>query len=309
MKTACDLPENRNRPLDFIAMALLIMLCASWGLQQTAIKYANQGVSPLLQAGIRSAGAAVFLLIWMTIRREPLLEKDGTLWWGLAAGLLFASEFLLIYWGLDFTCASRSAIFLYTSPFVVAIGAQLFIPGETIRSYQIVGLCLAFTGIIAAFYESWVSPTSRMLIGDIMIIGAAIFWGATTVMIKACPLADISPSKTLLYQLVISGVVLPLGSLAKGEPGIFALTPLIGLCLVYQTLWVAFITYLIWFWLICHYSPPRIASFTFLTPLFGVLAGGVLLSEPITGGLLLALILVSTGIYLVNRPADPPKNG
>jgi drug/metabolite transporter (DMT)-like permease len=96
-------------------------------------------------------------------------------------------------------------------------------------------------------------------------------------------------------------VVLPLASLVKGESGI-ALTPLIGGCIVYQTIWVAFITYLAWFWLIRHYPPSRLASFTFLTPLFGVLAGGLLLDEPITGGLLLAMILVGAGIYLVNRP-------
>lgn len=111
MKTKDALFENRNRVLDFTAMTFLIILCASWGLQQASIKYANQGISPLLQAGIRSAGAAVLLFLWMILRREPLMEKDGTLWWGLAAGILFASEFLLIYWGLDFTCASRSAIF------------------------------------------------------------------------------------------------------------------------------------------------------------------------------------------------------
>jgi drug/metabolite transporter (DMT)-like permease len=65
---------------------------------------------------------------------------------------------------------------------------------------------------------------------------------------------------------------------------------------------VAFITYLAWFWLVRRYPASRLASFTFLTPLFGVLAGGVLLNEPITNMLLLALVLVGTGIYLVNRP-------
>ncbi|MBU0697972.1 MAG: DMT family transporter, partial [Proteobacteria bacterium] len=100
----------------------------------------------------------------------------------------------------------------------------------------------------------------------------------------------------------VSAVVLPLGSLAKSEPGIVLMTPLIAASIAYQTLWVAFVTYLAWFWLVRHYPPSRLASFTFLTPLFGVLAGGLLLNEPITGSLLLALILVGVGIYMVNRP-------
>ena len=292
---------KENQMLDFTAMALLVVLCASWGLQQVAIKVAIRGVPPLLQSGIRSIGATIFILLWMTVRREPFLENDGTLWWGIAAGLLFAAEFILIYWGLEYTNASRAVIFLYTSPFVVALGAQLFIPGENLRMIQIIGLCCAFAGIVVAFGESLSYPTHRMLIGDSMLAGAAILWGATTVLIKASPLSMIKASKTLLYQLAVSAVVLPLASLVKGESGI-ALTPLIVGCIVYQTVWVAFITYLAWFWLIRHYPPSRLTSFTFLTPLFGVLAGSLLLDEPITAGLLLALVLVGAGIYLVNRP-------
>ncbi|MFC1828547.1 DMT family transporter [Thermodesulfobacteriota bacterium] len=295
-------PTKEKQILDLTAMAILVVLCASWGVTQVAIKVANRGVSPLLQSGIRSVGATVFVWIWMAARGDTMLERDGTLWWGIAAGLLFSAEFILIYWGLEFTHASRAAIFLYMSPFVVALGAQLFVPGENLRVVQIAGLCCAFTGIIVAFRESLGYPTHHMLIGDGMVAVAAMFWGATTVLIKASPLARINPSKTLLYQLGVSAVVLPLGSLVRGEPGIFMMTPLIAGSIVYQTVWVAFITYLAWFWLIRHYPPSRLASFTFLTPLFGVLAGGLLLNEPITRSLLLALVLVGVGIYLVNRP-------
>ncbi|MFQ5340671.1 MAG: DMT family transporter [Anaerolineae bacterium] len=301
LKMADDL-TNQKQTLDVIAMALLVVLCSSWALQQIAIKVAIQGVSPILQSGIRSVGAAVLVWMWMTVRREPIMERDGTLWWGIAAGLLFAGEFVLIYWGLEFTNASRAVIFLYMSPFVVALGAQLFIPGEYMRMIQVVGLCCAFVGIIVAFRESLSLPSYRMLIGDSMLAGAAVLWGATTVLIKASPLAKIKPSKTLLYQLAVSAVVLPLGSLAMGEPGFVLMTPLIVGSLAYQVVWVAFITYLAWFWLIAHYPASRLASFTFLTPLFGVLAGGILLNEAITSTLLLALVLVGTGIFLVNRP-------
>lgn len=294
---------DKKQVLDATAVGILVVLCASWALQQVAIKIAIDGVSPILQSGIRSAGATVLLWIWMVARRKPILERDGTLWSGIVAGLLFAGEFLLIYWGLEFTHASRAVIFLYVSPFVVALGAQLFIPGERLRLIQVVGLCCAFAGIAVAFKESLSLPTYRMLIGDVMLVGAAVLWGATTVLVKASPLARIEPGKTLLYQLAVSAVVLPLGSLVMNEPGVILMTPLIACCLVYQIVWVAFITYLAWFWLVRRYPASRLASFTFLTPLFGVVAGGVLLNEPISSLLLLSLVLVGTGIYLVNRPA------
>ncbi len=298
---------QKKDALDLTAILILVLLCVSWGLQQVAVKIANQGISPIWQSGIRSIGSTILLLIWMAARRQGFMERDGTLWYGIVAGLLFALEFVLIYWGLEFTSASRAVIFLYLSPFVVAIGAQLFIPGEKLRLIQVLGLICAFAGIVAAFGESFTLPTYRMLIGDAMLAGAAVFWGATTVLVKASPLAKIAPAKTLLYQLVVSAVVLPLGSIAMGERGFFNITPLIIACLAYQIVWVAFVTYLAWFWLIRHYPASRLASFTFLTPLFGVIAGATLLHEPITVTLLLALILVGSGIYLVNRPAASPE--
>jgi drug/metabolite transporter (DMT)-like permease len=294
---------HTKRTLDLAAMAIMVVLCASWGLQQVAIKVANQGISPLFQCAIRSFGASLLIWAWMRIRRQSVLAPDGTLWWGLAAGVLFSLEFVLVYWGLNFTSASRAVLFLYLSPFVVALGAQWFIPGERLQAIQIAGLCCAFCGIALAFGESLHLPSRRMLIGDSMLAAAAVFWGATTVLIKASPLARIQPAKTLLYQLAVSVPILSLGAVLKQEPGIFQWTALIGISLIYQTAWVAFITYLTWFWLVRTYPPSRLASFTFLTPLFGVLAGGLLLNEPITAILVLALALVGLGIYLVNRPA------
>ena len=298
--SAIDKQARKNQTLDITAIVLLVVLCGSWGLQQVAIKVTNQMVPPLLQSGIRSAGAAVLLFIWMLSRKEPLWEKDGTLWWGIGAGLLFGGEFLLIYWGLDYTLASRSTIFLYVSPFVVALGAWLFIPGENLNKVQVVGLCTAFLGLVCAFRESLGLPSMKMLIGDSMLVGAAVCWGSTTVMIKASPLVRIRPSKTLLYQLVVSAIMLLAASLLKKESWGADLTPWIIGSLLYQTVWVAFITYLVWFWLIRRYPPSRLASFTFLTPIMGVLAGGLLLNEPISPLLILALGLVGTGIYLVN---------
>jgi len=293
--------KPNNSVLDFKGITLLIILCASWGFNQVAIKVAISSVPPVLQAGIRSIGATILVLIWMNLRRVPVLAKDNTLWWGIAAGLLFSAEFILIYWGLDFTNASRAVIFLNTSPFVVALGAQLFIPGEKLKKIQVLGLCLAFVGIIVAFNESLNLPTRQMLIGDIMLTLAAVFWGATTVVIKASPLALISPSKTLLYQLSVSALVLPVVSVVFGEPGVVNMTPLIMASLFYQIVWIAFITYIAWFWLISNYAVSRLASFTFLTPFFGVIAGALFLHEQITLYLFCALVLVGTGIYLVNR--------
>jgi len=291
--------------LDGTAMAVLTVLCLCWGLQQVAIKIAIPGISPALQAGIRSIGSLLLLWGWSAWTGVRLIGRDGSLWPGLLAGLLFALEFLLIFTGMTFTSASRGVIFLYTSPFIVALGAHLFIPAERMRPIQAIGLLCAFAGVAVAFADGLRLPTSRELVGDAMILLAAVAWGATTVLIKASRLASISPNKVLFYQLGVSAVALPIVSAAFGEPGMTALTPPVLASLAYQIVVVAFASYLTWFWLIANYPAGRLAAFSFLTPLFGLLAGGLLLGERISVAMVAAMLLVCFGIYLVNRhPAN-----
>ncbi|MBW7849822.1 MAG: DMT family transporter [Rhodospirillales bacterium] len=283
----------------------MVVLCASWGLQQVAIKVANEGISPVFQAGIRSVAATALLWAWCMLRGAPLFNRDGSLVPGIAAGLLFAGEFCLIFWGLSYTTASRAVIFLYTAPFVVAAGVHVLVPGEKLSRVQVVGLVCAFLGVVAAFGDGLRLADRHMLVGDAMLLGAAVLWGATTVLIKASRLATIPASKTLFYQLAASALVLPPLSWALGEPGVVEITPLVAVSVAYQAVGVAFISYLAWFWLIAHYPASRLSSFSFLTPLFGMLAGWLLLDEQVTWALALALVLVGLGIYLVNRA--PPR--
>ena len=292
--------EQKNH-LDGLAIGALLILCLSWSGQQVAIKLIAADISPVMQCAIRSIGATILVGLWTISRRVPLFERDGTLWWGIVVGLLFAIEFMLIYWALEFTHASRGVIFIYLAPFVVAVGAHIFLPDERLGLAQYVGLSVAFVGLVVAFGESFTLPSKQMLIGDSMMILAAILWGATTVVIKAGPLANISAGKTLLYQLAVSSVVLPIGSWLLNEPGIVNVSSAAVMSMVYQTVWIGSFTFPTWFWLIRHYPAPRLASFTFITPILGVFAGWLVLDEPLTAALLMAMALVAVGIYLVNR--------
>ncbi len=294
--------ERKSR-LDTTAMVLMVVLCAAWGLQQVAVKVAIAGISPVWQASLRSIGATLLVWAWAAAKGIRLFGRDGTLGAGLLAAALFAGEFAFIYWGLNYTTATRGVVFLYTAPFMIALGAHCFLPGEKLRPLQWLGLACAFAGILAAFGESLGLPTKSQLLGDGMLILAAVLWAATTLVIKGSRLAKVSPAKTLFYQLAGSALVLPCVSLALGEPGIIAATPLVLASLAYQTVLVAFASYLVWFWLVATYPAGRLAAFSFLTPLFGVLAGAVLLGERVSAALAAALGLVVIGIWLVNRPS------
>ena len=297
----------RRDRLDMLASSVMLALCLLWGFNQVLAKTANTGISPILQAGLRSIGATALVWAWASLRGVRLFTRDRSLWPGIIAGLMFAAEFALIYEGLEFTTASRAVLFLYCAPFVVAVGVHLLVPSEKLSATQVLGLVGAFAGIAIAFSSGLVLPTHRQLLGDALELGGALMWGGTTVLIRASRLVHISPHKTLLYQLAVSAVVLPLVSWALGEPGIFAPTAPVLIAFTIQTIGVASISYLTWFWLIAQYPAGRLASFTFLTPLFGVAAGAVILSEPVSRDLILALVLVGIGIYVVNRPAPRPR--
>jgi drug/metabolite transporter (DMT)-like permease len=296
-------PHNR---LDATAASLMVVLCTLWALNQVAIKVAIAGIPPVLQAGLRSLAGAVLVWIWSSLHGVKLFERKDPLGAGLVAGLLFAVEFLFVYWGLAFTTASRSVLLLYTAPFAVAVGAHLFVPGERLRPVQVAGLTLAFLGVVLVFGDALRLPTRQELIGDAMIFLAAMLWGATTVVIKATRLATTHPNKTLLYQIGLSGVVLTAVAPLFGEIRIHP-TPVVLGSMAFQVVVITFASYLAWFWLVTRYPASRLAAFTFLTPVIGVPAGALLLDEPMSGALLIALVLVALGIFLVNRAPGIPR--
>lgn len=291
---------TRRAALDVPAMTLLLLLCAIWGLGQVSIKVGHAGITPLAQAGLRSAIAAACLLGWAALRGVPLFRRDGTLGYGLLIGLLFAGEFVFIYLGLTLTTASRAILFVYTAPFVVALGAHYLLPGERLSAAKVVGLGCAFAGLVLAFADGLRLPSRAEVLGDALELVGAVLWGATTLVVKARG-HQVSPQKTLFYQLMGSAPVLLALAVLTGEAGITRPTPLVLAALAYQSVVIAFASYLLWFWLLTRYPASQMAAFSFWTPLFGLAAGAWLLGEPVTGALAAAIALVAAGIYLVNR--------
>jgi drug/metabolite transporter (DMT)-like permease len=265
-----------------------------------AIKLTAPDVSLVMQAAIRSVIATALLLAWAQWRGTPLFGRDGTLGAGVAAGLLFGGEFIFIYGGLEHTAASRMVVFIYLAPVLTALGLHWLVPGEKLVRTQWAGVLVAFAGIALAFGDGFAAARGSLL-GDVFGLIAAVLWAATTVLIRATGLARISAAKTLFYQLAVSAPMLLAASLLMGEKGVMALTPLALASLAYQGVVVAFVSYLVWFWLLTRYLAARLSVFSFLTPLFGVLFGVLILSEPLTPSFVGAALLVGAGIVLVNR--------
>ena len=293
---------QRKDHLDTFAITVLVACCAFWGFQQILIKFAGREIPPLWQASVRMAGATALLWLWCQFRGVKLFNSDGSLQGGLIVGLLFAAEFCLIYLGLQHTSASRLTVFLYTSPFWVAVLLPRFVPSEKLRRIQWVGLVIAFGAVGIAFSEAFLHGSAPgQWKGDAMGLAAGMFWGLTTIAIRTTKVATVQAEKSLFYQLSVTAVVCPVLSLALGETWSFDYSALAWGSVFLQTAVGAFASYLAWMWMLRHYPATQMSTFTFLTPLFALVFGVVLLGEPLTLQLVLALLGVAAGIVLVSR--------
>jgi drug/metabolite transporter (DMT)-like permease len=238
----------------------------------------------------------------MKIKRVPLFPSKGILFHGIITGLLFGSEFGILYAALEFTLASRAYILLYTAPFFAALEAHFFLKGDPLNSWKTAGLVLAFSGVVVLFTDGLGSLSIAALPGDLMAILAGLLWASTTIYIKKYLSHRTTPIQTLFYQLCFSAPPLLIMSFMLENFHEITITPSLVFSIFYQCIIIAFLSYLVWFELIHRYPVSYLHAFTFFTPVFGVvLSGVIILDEGMSSGMILSLFLVSLGMVILNR--------
>ena len=290
------------RPLDRVAVLVMLMLCVSWGFNQITAKYALIEIPPLTQAALRSLFGTLLFGAFALYRKPNLLVRDGTIVGGLLCGLLFGLEFVVLFLGLQWTSASRAILFLYSAPLFVAHGLRFVAPEERLTRLQWMGLALSFVGLAVGLGVATISR--EQFLGDFCSLLAGALWGGTTLVVKGTRLRHAAPEKVLLYQLAVSVFILGAGAILLREPFPTHVSPLVAFSFAYQTLWIVCITFFLWFWLISHYRAGELSAFTFLTPVFGVFASVLLMGDRLTPEFMIAVVLVAGGILLVNWPAQ-----
>ena len=289
----------RKDRIDAVGAAALIGFSLLMGINQALIKLVNAGLAPAFQAGLRSACALPLVLLFALAAGRRLSLSDGSLWPGVVCGVLFSGEFLLLFLGLEYTAVSRASVLFYTMPVWVALGAHFLIPGEPLNPRRGLGLVLAVAGVALALLGRAPSLGPEALIGDLMCLGGAACWAGIALVVRTTRLQRAEPEMQLLYQLAVSALVLLAAAPLFGEL-VRAVTPAIAGIFAFQVVFVVSVGFLTFFWVLRHYPASDMAAFTFLAPLFGVLAGWIILDEPISPAILGALALVGTGIVLVN---------
>lgn len=284
--------------MDIFGAVALIAFALHLAFNQVVIKVTGGGFSPLFQAGVRSLGAVLVLALWMWLRGVSFHVPRTAMAGGVASGLFFTLEFICLFTALDITTVSRASVIFYSMPVWLSLIAHVMFPGERLTGVKLVGLGLAMSGVAIALADRSGGQVSWT--GDLLALTSAFCWAAIIVCVRLTPLSQVPPAQQLMFQVMISAPILLVLAPFFG-PMIRDVAPIHIAGMLFQIIGVASLGFLVWFWLMSIYPASSVASFSFLSPVFSVILGWLLLSEDVAPAVWGALVLVASGIYLINR--------
>lgn len=289
---------ERKSHIDTFGVTALVLFAGVLAFNQVVIKVTNGGFSPVFAAGVRSIIGLVVVAIWMMWRSKPFTRTRPVVWAGILSGALFTIEFVCLYLSLDLTTVSRASVIFYSMPVWLALVAHFILPGEQLTKTRVIGLILAMIGVGIALADR--QGGSASILGDVLAFVAALAWAGIALVVRVTPLAKEKPETQLMWQLIVSSIALiavaPLFGPLTRDPQLVHFAGLL-----FQSIGVAAIAYLFWFWLMSIYPASSVASFSFLSPVFSVFLGWWLLGEQVSLSIWAALGLVALGLTLINR--------
>ena len=290
---------NKKNNIDLTGGVVLISFSMLLGLNQTLVKIVNYGIHPIFQVGLRSVIAAIPVLIFCILFKKKISIRDGSLIPGIICGAIFALEFVLLFFALEFTSVARSSILFYSMPVWLGIAAHFLIKNEKLNLKKLIGFLISVIAVsIALFTKNDLGEGG--IIGDFFALCASFLWATIVLIVRKTKLNRSCPEMQLLYQLIVSSIViLPISYYF----GFYFREINIGITIIFifQAVVIVAAGFLIWFWTLSVYPATSIASFSFFGPIFGVFFGWLILKEEISILIFLSLALVSCGIYLINK--------
>ena len=297
-----DLKMEKKNKIDTFGAIALVSFSLLLGINHVVIKIVNDGLNPIFFAGIRSFIAFLCIIIWMKITKKTIVFNTKNKIICLVAGLVFALEFLFLFLALDFTSVSRNSIIYYSMPLWLTILLFFTKNKENLSFIKLLGLILAFSGVVISVYnnDTGLIINSSSLFGDFLAFLAALFWALLIIIAKNSNFNKETPEMQLLWMVMVSGPILICFSFFIENPiRDFQIIHFWGL--LFQSIVVVAGGFLFWLWLLSKYPASGVASFSFLTPIFTIFFGWLILSEVMTPDFLFAAFLVIIGLILINK--------
>lgn len=298
--------QPRNEDISFAAGIFIVFLCILFGSNAVAIKITFSGLGVFTTAAIRFGIAAVAIFIWAKVTGRKTTLKKGQVHQVLIFSSMFTVQLSLFYLGLSKSNASRGTLLANLLPFFILFLAHFFIAGDRITRQKFFGILLGFTGVVFMFLDK-TSLTDGFRTGDLIILGAVFIWSCSSVYLKRV-IATFNPFQLVMYSTLFSVPFFLIEALLFDDAMIFQLDGPVIASLVYQSLVTASFGFVAWNNMLKKYGAVSLHAFVFIMPIAGVALGGLLLGEPITIKILLALVFIVSGILVVHwktREAPP----
>lgn len=281
---------------------LMLFLTALWGINAVFIKVLTLGMTPLMAAGLRGAVGLACLTVYGVYKGESLRFHGWPLFHGVMNALIFAFEFVLFYTGARFTTGGHMSIFINMAPFFVAVSAHYLLPGDRLTWMKGAGLGLAFLGVATLFSNDILVQHAGNWRGDVLVLLGAWLWGATTIYAKRVMVHIMSPFRLIYIQVLVSTPLLIGAGLLFERNWFFNVSAVTVGALLFQGIVVVSFSYVAWTVLLKRFAASALQSFTFLTPVWGVFFGIVLMGDEPQVLMIAGIALVGLGLYLINRP-------
>lgn len=288
--------ESTHSPLSLQASVMAIFLCVLFGANAVAIKFSMMGLGTFTAAAVRFSIAVVAIFLWTRFTHQSIRFRKGQAHQLLIISVLFAAQISLFYVGLSKTFASRGVLIVNLVPFLVLLLSHFFTQDDRITPGKLSGILMGFSGILFLFLQkSDISDALRT--GDIIIFCATLLWACSGVYTKKI-IQNYRPFQMVFYPLLFAVPLLYICAFLFDKPMMNAPGGGVLAAILYQGLITGSFGFVAWNVLLQRYGAVSLHTFIFIMPVVGVLLSGLMLKEPITGNILIALAFIGTGIFV-----------
>ena len=284
----------------------LLFVAVVWAVNFAFVKYALADFSPLSFTVTRFALASLFLIGAMLAYRQPLTMDRRDIGPVIRLGFVGITMYnLLFMFGLKYTTASNSSLFISTSPLFAALVLALT-RKRGISLPAALGLVLSTAGVFLIVQSAGgVTFSLRDMAGDLLTLCAALFWALYTILAR--PLVEkYSPLKITAYSMAAGTALLfPLGAadLARQSWNTIPAASWAAFC--FSTFISAGVAFTLWYEGVKRLGVSRTVVYHYLVPFVAVVFAALFLHEQITALQVIGGGMILVGVYVVQKSSAP----
>jgi len=286
--------------MDLKGAAMAVLISILWGANTVVIKMGLEEAPPLRLAWMRFVVGGVVICLWAwATGRFAGFRVEPAEWRPLVLlGLLFSVQMTATNVGTWLTSAAHASVLLNLYAVHTVVLAHFLIPGDRLSLRKLVGVLVAYSGIVLLGARQ-IAHGSPTLLGDVIVTAAGVLLAERTIYL-ARAVQRLDPVKLLLTQAIVGTALFVVVS-ALVEPAPTRWSWRLAASVGSQGVLISGFNFVVNLALLRRYRPSALSAFFLTQPIFGVIAAALVAGDPLTADLLIACAAVAVGIGLASR--------